>query len=66
MIIFANKGEFVGDWNWQLVTSPDKKLFMIVICCGILLLILGIVIIILEAKERNQDKDKQPQLPDFW
>lgn len=51
-------------WKVELFTNPDQSLYLILVGCGLVLVIIGIIIISLHASEKKIDKDKM-QLPDF-
>jgi integrin alpha FG-GAP repeat containing protein 1 len=48
MIVFANGGE-TSDWGLELFMSPTKMLYLIVACCCVLCVIIGIAIIVLHC-----------------
>lgn len=65
LIVFAN-GASVNDWGLELFISPTKQLYIIVLCCAVSLLAIGIAIITLHCREKQEDRKKREQHFDFF
>jgi hypothetical protein len=57
MIVFANNKE-AEVWKVELFTNPDQNLYIIMVSCGFVLVVIGIIIISLHISEKKMDKDK--------
>jgi uncharacterized membrane protein HdeD (DUF308 family) len=56
----------VNDWGLELFISPTKQLYIIVLCCAVSLLAIGIAIITLHCREKQEDRKKREQHFDFF
>ena len=66
MIVFSdNKENNAQSWEVALVMTPDQNLYLIMVCCAIILFIISIAIIVLHVEERSEDQKNKPKIPDF-
>ena len=53
MIVFSDNTENnAQSWSVALVMTPDQNLYLIMVCCAIMLFIISIAIIVLHVEER--------------
>ena len=58
LIIFAN-GDETSDWALELFISPTTKLYLVVLCGAISLVLIGVWICVLEYNEKQEDRKKR-------
>lgn len=63
LIVFAPDSQ---DWGLELFMSPAKTLYMVVACCFVICLILGMAIIALHCQEKQEDRRKKQHNFDFF
>jgi len=45
-----------------MFTNPNEKMWFILIGCGVILFVLGIIIVIFHNEEKKEDEKKKPKI----
>lgn len=61
LILYANDQEPV-DWNFIMFTDPGEKMYLILLGCGIVLVVLGIIIVVKHNEEKHEDERLRPRI----
>lgn len=65
LIVFAN-GDDTSEWDLELFISPTTKLYLVVFCGAVSLVVIGVWICALEYNEKQEDRKKREQHFDFF
>lgn len=59
LILYASDEE-TYNWSFIMFTDPGKKMYAILMCCGVVLILLGIMILVKYYEEKREDEKMRP------
>lgn len=61
LILYANDRDTL-EWSFIMFTDPGDKMYLILLGCGIVLVVLGIIIVVKHNEEKREDERLRPRI----